>query len=385
MTQIQLPRRAPVVVPVVDAAQPSTPTVARRLAAQSTGATPASKLVYLCLAISVLLSAGPLYYMVVMASRPNSDITSIPPPLTPGDQLGPNISRVFANQDVMFGQAMVNSVLVAGVATVSVVVLSALAGFAFAKLRFRGRNALLLIVIGTMMVPVQLGLVPLYMLMGKLGLAGTLPSALLPFLVSGFGVFMMRQYAAQAIPNELIEAARVDGASTFRIFFSVVFPILRPAAAVLGLLTFMERWNDFLWPYLTLDAEHPTVQVALSQAVRRLLHRPGAGHGRDPARDPAARHRVHRVRPPDHRRHHAGRSQGMTMPIDEPACRAATFPPTSRGASRPRATRSRAPPTRAAGAGRSGTPSPPLPDGWSTATTATSRWSTTSASGTTST
>jgi cellobiose transport system permease protein len=266
MTQIQLPAVVPeVVVPVVDQPSPRRRRSLAKLAAQSSGATPASKLVYLCLAISVLLSAGPLYYMVVMASRPNSDITSIPPPLVPGDQLGPNISRVFANQDVMFGQAMVNSVLVAGVATVSVVVLSALAGFAFAKLRFRGRNALLLIVIGTMMVPVQLGLVPLYMLMGKLGLAGTLPSALLPFLVSGFGVFMMRQYAAQAIPNELIEAARVDGASTFRIFFSVVFPILRPAAAVLGLLTFMERWNDFLWPYLTLDAEHPTVQVALSR------------------------------------------------------------------------------------------------------------------------
>ena len=240
----------------------------RRLAAaaaKSTGATPAGRLIYLCLTLSVLLAAGPLYYMVVMASRPNSDISSIPPPLTPGSQLGENVSRVFANQDVMFGQAMVNSVLVAGAATVSVVTLSALAGFAFAKLRFRGRNALLLIVIGTMMVPVQLGLVPLYMLMGKLGLAGTLWSALLPFLVSGFGVFMMRQYAAQAIPNELVEAARVDGASTFRIFFSVVFPILRPAAAVLGLLTFMERWNDFLWPYLTLDAEHPTVQVALSR------------------------------------------------------------------------------------------------------------------------
>ena len=237
----------------------------RRAAARSTGAMPAGRLVYLCLALSVLLAAGPLYYMVVMASRPNSDISSVPPPLVPGDQLGTNLSRVLDNQDVMFGQAMLNSVLVAGAATVSVVVLSALAGFAFAKLRFRGRSALLLVVIGTMMVPVQLGLVPLYMLMGKLGLAGTLPSALLPFLVSGFGVFMMRQYAAQAIPNELIEAARVDGASTFRIFFSVVFPILRPAAAVLGLLTFMERWNDFLWPYLTLDAEHPTVQVALSR------------------------------------------------------------------------------------------------------------------------
>ena len=228
-------------------------------------ATPAGPLIYLSLVLSVLLAAGPLYYMVVMASRPNSDISSIPPPLTPGGELGTNVRRVFDNADVMFGQAMINSVLVAAIATVSVVVLSSLAGFAFAKLRFRGRNALLLLVIGTMMVPVQLGLVPLYMLMGKLGLAGTLWSALLPFLVSGFGVFMMRQYAAQAIPNELIEAARVDGASTSRIFFSVVFPILRPAAAVLGLLTFMERWNDFLWPYLTLDAEHPTVQVALSR------------------------------------------------------------------------------------------------------------------------
>jgi cellobiose transport system permease protein len=266
MTQTQLPAAVPpVAVPPRDVPLPRTRRSLSRLADQSTGATPAGKLIYLCLAISVLLAAGPLYYMVVMASRPNSDISSIPPPLVPGGQLGTNISRVFENQDVMFGQAMVNSVLVAGIATVSVVVLSALAGFAFAKLRFKGRNALLLIVIGTMMVPVQLGLVPLYMLMGKLGLAGTLPSALLPFLVSGFGVFMMRQYAAQAIPNELIEAARVDGASTFRIFFSVVFPILRPAAAVLGLLTFMERWNDFLWPYLTLDAEHPTVQVALSR------------------------------------------------------------------------------------------------------------------------
>ena len=251
-------------------ARPLTRTQLRRArrrddSASATGAMPAGRLVYVMLAISVLLSAGPLYYMVVMASRPNSDISSIPPPLLPGDQLGTNVGRVFDNADVMFAQALLNSVLVAGCATVSVVVLSALAGFAFAKLPFRGRGALLLVVIGTMMVPVQLGLVPLYMLMGKLGLAGSLWSALLPFLVSGFGVFMMRQYAAQAVPTELIEAARVDGASTTRIFFSIVFPILRPAAAVLGLLTFMERWNDFLWPYLTLDAEHPTVQVALSR------------------------------------------------------------------------------------------------------------------------
>jgi cellobiose transport system permease protein len=221
--------------------------------------------VYVALAVTALVSAGPLYYMVVMASRPNSDINRIPPPFSPGSLLAGNFSRVFANDNVMFGRALLNTLLVAGVATVSVVVLSSMAGFAFAKLRFKGRSALLLVVVATMMVPVQLGLVPLYMLMSKLGMAGTLESAALPFLVSGFGVFMMRQYATQAIPDELIEAARVDGASTTRIFFQVVLPALRPAAAVLGLLTFMERWNDFLWPYLTLDSTHPTVQVALSR------------------------------------------------------------------------------------------------------------------------
>jgi cellobiose transport system permease protein len=225
----------------------------------------ASPLTYVGLLVAIALSVAPLWFMVVMASRPNSDITSIPPPLTPGDQLDDNVSRVLANEDVMFGQALLNSLIVAGVCTVSVVLLSSMAGFAFAKLRFRGRGALLLVVIGTMMVPVQLGLVPLYMLMGSLGLNGQLPAVILPFLVSGFGVFMMRQYAASAVPDELIDAARVDGASTGRIFFSIVLPALRPAAAVLGLLTFMERWNDFLWPYLTLDPDHPTVQVALSR------------------------------------------------------------------------------------------------------------------------
>ncbi|HEY7045413.1 MAG TPA: carbohydrate ABC transporter permease [Nocardioidaceae bacterium] len=224
-----------------------------------------SPLTYLALVVALLLSAGPLYFMVVMASRPNDEITSIPPPLTPGGQLGANVQRVLDNQDVMFQQALMNSIVVAGITTISVVVASSLAGFAFAKLRFRGRNALLLVVIATMMVPVQLGFIPLYMLMARLGISGQLSTVVWPFLVSGFGVFMMRQYAIQAIPDELIEAARIDGASTWRIFVSIVFPALRPAAAVLGLLTFMERWNDFLWPYLSLDVDHPTVQVALSR------------------------------------------------------------------------------------------------------------------------
>jgi len=217
------------------------------------------------LTLVTAVSAFPLYFMLVMASRPNSDITSVPPPLTPGGELFRNLDRVLSNPDITFGKAVVNSLLVSTVATVAVVLFSSLAGFAFAKLRFVGRQPLLAFVLLTMMVPIQLGLIPLYMLMTKLHLSGTLPAVTLPFLVSGFGVFLMRQFVVQALPDELLEAARLDGASIVQTFWYVVLPVLRPAAAVLALLTFMERWNDFLWPYLVLDLDHPTVQVALSR------------------------------------------------------------------------------------------------------------------------
>ncbi len=217
------------------------------------------------LTLVAAISAFPLYFMLVMASRRNEDITSVPPPLLPGDQLLDNIQRVLADPNVAFGKAVLNSLIVASVATAAVVVFSALAGFAFAKLEFAGRNPLLLVVIVTMMVPVQLGLIPLYMLMGWLHLSGRLPAVILPFLVSGFGVFMMRQFVQQAIPDEMLDSARLDGASPFKTFVFIVAPGLRPAAAVLALLTFMERWNDFLWPYLVLDQQHPVVQVALSR------------------------------------------------------------------------------------------------------------------------
>lgn len=217
------------------------------------------------LAVITLVSAFPLYFMLVMASRPNDEIASLPPPLTPGDQLDDNLRRVLGNADVMFAHAVVNSFVVALTATVCVVLTSCMAGFAFAKLRFRGRDGLMLGVIVTMMIPIQLGVIPLYMLMTRLHLAGTLQSVILPFVVSGFGVFFMRQFCLQTIPDELLDAARLDGCSTWSLFWYVVLPVLRPAAAVLALLTFMERWNDFLWPYLVLDADHPTVQVALSR------------------------------------------------------------------------------------------------------------------------
>jgi cellobiose transport system permease protein len=220
-------------------------------------------LTYVALIVAIVLSVFPIIWSFIVASRSNSDVSAIPPPLLPGGKLFANIARLFENQQAGFLRGLINSVIVSGTVTISVVFTSTLAGFAFAKLRFRGRNGALLFIIMTMMVPTQLGVIPLYQLMIKLGWTSTLQAVIVPFLVQGFGVFMMRQYAISTISDDLIEAARVDGCSTWRTYLSVVLPAMRPAAATLGLLTFMQTWNEFLWPYIVLDSDTPTVQISL--------------------------------------------------------------------------------------------------------------------------
>ncbi|HST82402.1 MAG TPA: carbohydrate ABC transporter permease [Kineosporiaceae bacterium] len=242
---------------------------AKRAKSRESGAAlwTATPLTYVALIITTLLSIFPIYYMFVLGTRTADQVGAVPPPLTPGTHFIDNLTRLFANDEAQFLRGLGNSLLVSSTITVSVVFFSSLAGFAFAKLRFRGKNALLLIVIGTMMVPTQLGIIPLYMMMASdtLQWTGELQAVIVPALVSGFGVFMMRQYAGQAVPDELIEAARIDGCGTFRMFWSVVLPGLRPAAAVLGLLTFMTSWNDFIWPYTVLfGSDNPTVQTSLA-------------------------------------------------------------------------------------------------------------------------
>jgi cellobiose transport system permease protein len=221
---------------------------------------------YLVLCLIAVLSIFPIYWMFVIATRTSDALGSAPPTVTPGGNLGHNLSRLFANPDARFLTGLVNSAIVSVAVTISVVFFSSLAGFAFAKLRFRGRGALLGIIIATMMVPTQLGIIPYYMMMTKFGWNGHLQAVVVPAMVTGFGVFMMRQYAERAISTELIEAARVDGCSTFRIFWNVVAPALRPAAAVLALLTLLTTWNDFLVPFAVLDdPENPTVQLSLQR------------------------------------------------------------------------------------------------------------------------
>ncbi|MEU8520906.1 carbohydrate ABC transporter permease [Streptomyces sp. NBC_01216] len=225
---------------------------------------------YAILVLAVLVSAFPFYWTIVAASRSNADLAQVPPTLLPGPNLLRNIEAVLEEADI--GKALLNSLIVSGSVTVGTVLCCTLAGFAFAKLRFRGRGALLALTVGTMMIPPQLGVIPLFMLIAELGWANRLQSVILPGLVSAFGVFFMRQFLVQALPDELIEAARVDGASSARIFRSIVVPVARPGMAVLGLLTFMASWNDFFWPVVALSSQEPTVQVALRQLGGGYVH-----------------------------------------------------------------------------------------------------------------
>ncbi|MBV2357574.1 carbohydrate ABC transporter permease [Streptomyces sp. J2-1] len=222
----------------------------------------AGPLTYVVLVVFALASLAPLVWTAVAASRTDRRLAQTPPPLWFGGNLFKNLQAAW--EQAGLGTAMLNSVIVAGTITVSTVVFSTLAGFAFAKLRFRFSALLLLLTIGTMMVPPQLAVVPLYLWIADLGWSNQLQTVILPSLVTAFGTFFMRQYLLQALPSELIEAARVDGASSLRVVWHVVFPAARPAMAVLGLLTFVFAWNDFLWPIIALNQQNPTVQVALN-------------------------------------------------------------------------------------------------------------------------
>jgi cellobiose transport system permease protein len=212
----------------------------------------------------MLGSMFPLYWSFLIGSGDASTITRQDIVWWPGGNFIDNAIAVLADDSVNFWRAIGNSIIVSTVVSASVVLFSTLAGFAFAKLRFRGRNGLLIFVIATMAVPTQLGVVPLFIAMSQLQLAGTLWAVILPAVVSAFGVFWMTQYLSQALPYELIEAARVDGASLIRTFWSVALPAARPAAAMLALFIFIATWTNFFWPFIVLDRQNPTLPVALS-------------------------------------------------------------------------------------------------------------------------
>lgn len=218
---------------------------------------------YACLIVVSFLSIFPFYWMFVMATRPSAAYNAVPPTITPGDRLVENFQAVL--EKIPFFQAMWNSLVICLAVTAIVLAISSLAGFAFAKFNFPGKNVLFVSILLTMIIPPQLGLIPQYYLVAKLGLLDTLLGAMIIFCLNPLGIFLMRQYISQSVSDELVEAAKLDGCSNFRIYRSIVLPIVLPAFATLGIIVFTTTWGEFLWQFTVLrDPDSYTIQVALN-------------------------------------------------------------------------------------------------------------------------
>jgi len=243
----------------------STPSWFTRNRARSAATNKPGLFGYAFLVIVILLALFPLYWSLLVGSGDSSTINKQTIDWLPGGNFFKNAASVLENPSVGFWKALGNSIIVSTVVAFSVVLFSTLAGYAFAKLKFRGSRGMLLFIIATMAVPTQLGIVPLFIAMSQwLHLSGSLLAVILPSVVTAFGVFWMTQYLSQALPDELIEAARVDGATMIRTFWHVALPAARPAAAMLALFTFVATWTNFFWPFIILDSNNPTLPVALS-------------------------------------------------------------------------------------------------------------------------
>lgn len=216
----------------------------------------------LAVACGAIFVFFPFFWMAVTSLKTAPEIQRVPLQIAPDHWLNfGNYREVFKREP--FLRFLLNSALVASVAAVSSVVVSSLAGFGFAKFRFPGRDVLFLAIIGILMVPFQSVVVPLYMWMNDLGLLDTYTGIVAPDLVSVFGVFLMRN-AIEVIPNDYIDAARVDGGSELRIFFSVVLPSVKPAIATLLIIKFMWSWNEFFWPMVvTTSPQMKVVTIGL--------------------------------------------------------------------------------------------------------------------------
>jgi len=221
-----------------------------------------SVLLHAALLVLAAAALGPLLWMVSASLMPAGEASALPPRLLPSAPTLAHYRDLFGR--LRLGRALLNSTLLATATSVLAVVLNALAGYAFAKLRFRGRARLFRLLLALLVVPAQVAMLPLFLLLKQLGLVNTLAGVVAPGLASVFGIFLVRQYAL-SIPDDLLDAARLDGAGEWRIFVSVVLPLLRPILVTLALFTFLATWNDFMWPLIVLsDDARYTLPVALA-------------------------------------------------------------------------------------------------------------------------
>ncbi|MBQ0929881.1 carbohydrate ABC transporter permease [Ideonella alba] len=225
-----------------------------------------SILLHAALLLIAALTLAPLAWMVAASLMAPGEASTFPPPLWPAQPTLQHYRALFSGDGM--GQPFLNSLGLALGATALSLLFNLSAGYAFAKLRFKGRDTLFRALLGALVIPAQVAMLPLFLMLKNLGLVNTFAGALVPWLASVFGIFLVRQYAL-GIPDELIEAARLDGASEWRIFRSVVLPLLAPVVVTLALLTFLGAWNDFMWPLIVLtDRELQTLPVALAGLSR---------------------------------------------------------------------------------------------------------------------
>lgn len=217
---------------------------------------------YAVLTVALLLVVTPFVWMVLGSFKTSAELRQVPPTWWPENPTLDNFAGLFSR--LSFGTYFMNSTIVAVVVTAGNLFFCSMVGYALAMLKFRGKKIIFGLILGTLMIPGVVTFVPLFVLVANMGLVDTLPGLFLPFLVSPFGVFLMRQFIL-GLPRDLVEAARIDGAGEMRIFGQIILPLLSPALATLGILTFLGSWNNFLWPLVVAQNNDTyTLPVALA-------------------------------------------------------------------------------------------------------------------------
>lgn len=221
-----------------------------------------SILLHLVLMILAFMAAAPLLWMVSASLMQTGEANTSPPPLLPSHPTLEHYRALFTS--LSLGHYLLNSVIIAVGGTFAGVFIMAMAGYAFAKLRFPGRQGVFRALLAGMVIPGQVAMLPMFLMLREMGLINTLFGAMIPVLAPIYGIFLVRQYA-QSIPDDLIDAARIDGAGEFLIFRKVVLPTIAPVLATLGVFAFLSSWNDFMWPLIVLsDDSRYTLPVALA-------------------------------------------------------------------------------------------------------------------------
>jgi multiple sugar transport system permease protein len=220
---------------------------------------------YGCAVVVGCVTLFPIYWLVISSLKRPDELGRIPPTWFPHGITGEAYRTVF--EIVPFAQSFLNSVIITAVCSASVLVTSIMSAFVFAKYRFRGRNGLFWLLVGTMFLPPIVTIVPLYNMMSSLGLTDSYLGVVLPWLANAFGIFLMRQFIAD-VPDELLDAARLDGASELRVLFQIVVPLLRPAIITLLVFTVVYYWNNFLWPLTILQSQQKfPITITLAQLL----------------------------------------------------------------------------------------------------------------------